>query len=889
MECKLLLSRFVKITYIVLVSIILCGVPVGSLSAAQISKNHDVEVVSSGASTEKQVSQPDASSPRATIESFLSDVDLVVADWQNNIYSEESSWALYRAMQLLDFTGTPDNDSMITETSRILLLKDILDRLNLSARDQIPGEKEVALENISTWTIPGTKITLSRVKDGPQAGQFLFARQSVQNLGRLYRQMKNVPYPSGASSGLYEQFRSKTRSGDYFASMIKMRDLLRGVDTSSPRATFESFLSNINQSYLLVQQAEEKLQENPPTLTTDEAHQLEVRAHNYMRRAVSTLDLDYVPEALRSSVSIEAALQLKEVFDRMVLPALDTIPDLEMVEAARGFDSSEFVGGAKALRWRYPDTEIEIVEITEGKRQGEFLFSADTVKNIEDIYYKVENIPYRVSTSGPRVSEYQFPGTSENFFINYSSTPGYLVTHAHFLSGVYDSLPAWFNIMYSGQTLWQWFALVITFVLTLFVIYLLFSKVGKVVKPFHSPHRQWINLVSPLLVAFLLPFVVRFIDDDLKLTGMPVIVLKIGGEVCVIIMLAWGAIRLGKAVAETIVASPNIDPEGVQASYTRAVSGLCGFLLALTIVGSGLSRIGVSMLPVLTGLGVGGLAFGLAARPTIENLIGSFMLFLDKPCSVGQRVNILSHNGTVESIGLRSTKIRLLNGNLTAIPNEKMANTEIENIGSRPYIRRCFNVSLTYDTSPKKIKEAIDILREILSVPEDGIMSGAYGVYTTERKVHPNEAINQPDFLPQVYFNDMTADSLNIIVFYWYHPPVYWEFLEHSTWVNLQIMERFNAAGIEFAFPTQTLHMVDDDKKPLTGGAQRVTAQNFQSQQVEKLSTVLSADMEQEETESASDALRPEDREPYIERKKQQEEEEAAALAGEGHKPKADN
>ena len=64
----------------------------------------------------------------------------------------------------------------------------------------------------------------------------------------------------------------------------------------------------------------------------------------------------------------------------------------------------------------------------------------------------------------------------------------------------------------------------------------------------------------------------------------------------------------------------------------------------------------------------------------------------------------------------------------------------------------------------------------------------------------------------------MNADSLNIIVIYWYHPPEYWDYLEHAQWINMQIMERFNAEGIDFAFPTQTLHMAGDDKRPLTVG-----------------------------------------------------------------------
>ena len=87
-----------------------------------------------------------------------------------------------------------------------------------------------------------------------------------------------------------------------------------------------------------------------------------------------------------------------------------------------------------------------------------------------------------------------------------------------------------------------------------------------------------------------------------------------------------------------------------------------------------------------------------------------------------------------------------------------------------------------------------------------------------ESDFHPNWAINRPDFEPQISFNEFNADSLNIVVYYWYHPPDYWKYLDHATWINTQIMERFNAEGIDFAFPTQTLHLAGDDKRTLSVG-----------------------------------------------------------------------
>jgi MscS family membrane protein len=157
-----------------------------------------------------------------------------------------------------------------------------------------------------------------------------------------------------------------------------------------------------------------------------------------------------------------------------------------------------------------------------------------------------------------------------------------------------------------------------------------------------------------------------------------------------------------------------------------------------------------------------------------------------------------------------------------------MANVEVENIGLRPYIRRVFNITITFDTPPEKISRALQILREILAVPEapDPKTTDATGELAdtaaregeAEQQPHPNEAINQSDFPPRISFNEFNADSLNMLVIYWYHPPAYWDYLDHATWVNIQIKERFNAEGIDFALPTQTLHLAGDDKRPLTVG-----------------------------------------------------------------------
>jgi MscS family membrane protein len=204
-----------------------------------------------------------------------------------------------------------------------------------------------------------------------------------------------------------------------------------------------------------------------------------------------------------------------------------------------------------------------------------------------------------------------------------------------------------------------------------------------------------------------------------------------------------------------------------------------------------------------------------------------------------------------------------------------MAAVEIENIAQRPFIRCILNVTITYDTPPEKINRTVEILREILAVPEpleEASPMSSEGVAETagteelvetaategEPAPHANESINQPGFPPRVYFNNFNADSLNILVLYWYHPPQRWDYLEHAHWVNLQIMERFNAEGIDFAFPTQTLHLAGDDKRALTVGQRWVSNdESFSPSAILAQTAALGAQAVQTSQTPVSDAVRP--------------------------------
>ncbi|MFH1625658.1 MAG: mechanosensitive ion channel family protein [Pseudomonadota bacterium] len=197
---------------------------------------------------------------------------------------------------------------------------------------------------------------------------------------------------------------------------------------------------------------------------------------------------------------------------------------------------------------------------------------------------------------------------------------------------------------------------------------------------------------------------------------------------------------------------------------------------------------------LLAGLGIGGLAVALAAQDTLKNFFGSIMIMLDKPFVVGDRVFVDGVDGPVEDIGFRCTRIRTFTGHLVAVPNQRMASINIENVGRRPSIRRLANITIPYDTPPEKVERALLIIREVLE----------------------NHEGMDPEFPPRVYFNEFNDASLNILMIYWYFPPNYWDFLAFNERVNLQIMHAFEAEEIEFAFPTTTTYLAQDDRRPLS-------------------------------------------------------------------------
>lgn len=198
-------------------------------------------------------------------------------------------------------------------------------------------------------------------------------------------------------------------------------------------------------------------------------------------------------------------------------------------------------------------------------------------------------------------------------------------------------------------------------------------------------------------------------------------------------------------------------------------------------------NMGMHVTGLLASLSIGGLAVGLAAQETLSNFFGAVALFADKPFHVGDFIKIESIEGTVEAIGLRSTRIRNLDGHLVTVPNRTMANANLTNVSKRPNIKTVLNIRVAYTTSAEMIERAMQLIRDIY-LP------------------HPKTA----DLI--VSFNKFEDSAMNIMVVHWWASTDFKQYLLEFQKLNLELKRRFDREGINFALPAQTVYLKQDSE-----------------------------------------------------------------------------
>ncbi len=189
---------------------------------------------------------------------------------------------------------------------------------------------------------------------------------------------------------------------------------------------------------------------------------------------------------------------------------------------------------------------------------------------------------------------------------------------------------------------------------------------------------------------------------------------------------------------------------------------------------------------IIAGLGIGGLAIALAAQDTLQNLLGSFTIFADKPFVVGDLVHIEGYDAVIEKVGFRSTLLRTLDKTLVIIPNKKMIDSPLENLTLRNLRRVEFNISLPYYTKP-------DVMKKISTQIKN---------FINQHVKTSNDTI--------VVFNAFSASSLDIKVLYYIEIVEYETYMEIKDEINYKVMEFVLANGASFAYPTTTVYHQDN-------------------------------------------------------------------------------
>ena len=202
---------------------------------------------------------------------------------------------------------------------------------------------------------------------------------------------------------------------------------------------------------------------------------------------------------------------------------------------------------------------------------------------------------------------------------------------------------------------------------------------------------------------------------------------------------------------------------------------------------------------LVAGLGIGGLAFAFAAKDTIENLFGSVAVILDRPFAVGDWIQVGDTEGIVEDLGFRSTRIRTFHNSLVTVPNSTLVRATVDNYGRRVYRRYRAVFNLTYDTDPDLVEAYCEGLREIV-------------------RKHP---FTRKDTY-EIHLNGLGPHSLDVLVYIFFRVPDWSTELRERHRFILDALRLAKRLGVEYAFPTQTLHLQrDEDPAADTAGLTR--------------------------------------------------------------------
>ena len=341
-----------------------------------------------------------------------------------------------------------------------------------------------------------------------------------------------------------------------------------------------------------------------------------------------------------------------------------------------------------------------------------------------------------------------------------------------------------------GNTLESWGISILIIVGAVVVVKLISLFSRKVLKPFitrtpnHLDNVIYYSLESPIKFAVMLLGIwiaihrLVYPDNFVK-------TIDNAYRILIVLDITWVFARLIGGLLEIYLRKDSTGQTHKMMPIIKRTALVLVWIIGIVMA---LSNIGVNISALLGTLGIGGIAFALAAQDTVKNIFGAFTIFTDKPFNIGDTIRVDSFEGTVIDVGARSTKIMDYDKRIITFPNYKITDANIINISSEPKRRVVLNLGLTYDTTPEKMKEALDILKAIPERVENvsSNPSDTTAVFTN----YADSALG----IMYIYFIEKQGDILGV-----------------TSNMNMEILSSFNKAGLEFAFPTQTVYIQKDE------------------------------------------------------------------------------
>ncbi len=293
------------------------------------------------------------------------------------------------------------------------------------------------------------------------------------------------------------------------------------------------------------------------------------------------------------------------------------------------------------------------------------------------------------------------------------------------------------------------------------------------------------RIVSALKGPVGLAFVLVGLHIALALVTQDNLIVKNISNTLLIFNIFWAIIALSEALKGIMSSTMSKFNHDLSKEISNFILTIIKILIGALGLGAMLQVWGVNVTALIASLGLGGLAFALAAKDAASNLFGSFSLLADKSIRIGEWISVAGNEGIVEDIGMRTTKIRAFDKSLIVVPNQLVANSPVYNFSRRGIRRIKINIGLTYDTTKDQVITIVNEIRAMLEAHED---------------------ISQDDTL-LVNFESFGASSLNIFI-YTYTATANWKrHLEIREDVHIKIMKIVEENGASFAFPSTSLYV----------------------------------------------------------------------------------